>query len=242
MVIETAATEHFTSVICYDSLGVGHNLTLRFFKSPAENEWYWEASLSGGETIASGQSGTVAFHEDGSLRSFEYDSGATDISFDPGTGAEAVHISLDTGTVGGFDGITQFASPFSTTVRSQDGYGMGNLIDVSFDETGLISGLFSNGITRPLAQVVLAKFNNPGGLEKVGNGLYRPTGNSGIAIKGEPGDVVLASLSSGTLEMSNVDLAEEFVDMIVSQRGLQASARVLSASDEMLAEVVNLTR
>lgn len=242
VVIGTDATEHYTSSVCYDSLGVGHNFTLKFYKSPEANEWYWEASLAGGETIASGQSGTVTFHEDGSLKTFDYDSGATGISFDPGSGAESVHITLDAGTVGAFDGITQFASPFSTTVRSQDGYGMGNLIDVTYDDSGLISGLFSNGISRPLAQVVLAKFNNPAGLEKAGNGLYQSSSNSGLAIKGEPGQVVLATLSSGSLEMSNVDLAEEFVDMIVSQRGLQASARVLSASDEMLAEVVNLTR
>jgi flagellar hook protein FlgE len=149
---------------------------------------------------------------------------------------------LDAGTVGGFDGITQFASPFSTTVRAQNGYEMGNLIDVAIDGTGIISGVFSNGITRSLAQIALAKFNNPAGLEKTGSGLFVQSSNSGLAIKGNPGEVVFASIASGSLEMSNVDLAEEFVDMIVAQRGLQANARVLTASDEMLAEVVNLTR
>lgn len=242
VVIDTAATEHYTSVITYDSLGVAHNLTLRFTRSPGVNEWYWEASLDGDEVIAGGQSGTVTFFDDGSLNQFGFDNGATAISFDPGTGAGAVQISLNAGTGGGFDGITQFASPFSTTVRSQNGYGMGNLIDVSIDGTGIISGVFSNGMTRPLAQIVLAKFNNPAGLEKTDNGLFVESSNSGLAIRGKPGEVVFASLSPGSLEMSNVDLAEEFVDMIVAQRGLQASARVLSASDEMLAEVVNLTR
>jgi flagellar hook protein FlgE len=241
-VIDTAATEHYTSVITYDSLGVSHNLTLKFSRSPVANEWYWEASLDGEEVIASGQSGTVTFFEDGSLNQFAFDNGATAIAFDPGTGADAVQISMDAGTGGGFQGITQFASPFSTTVRAQDGYEMGNLIDVAIDGTGIISGVFSNGLTRALAQIVLAKFNNPGGLERVGESLFAESSNSGLAIKGDPGDVVFASISSGTLEMSNVDLAEEFVDMIVAQRGLQANARVLTASDEMLSEVVNLTR
>jgi flagellar hook protein FlgE len=241
-VIDTEATEHYTSVITYDSLGVAHNLTIRFARSPVPNEWYWEASLDGDEVIASGQSGTVTFFEDGSLNQFEFDNGATAISFDPGSGAEAVQISLNAGTGGGFDGITQFASPFSTTVRAQNGYEMGNLIDVAIDGTGIISGIFSNGMTRPLAQIALAKFNNPGGLEKAGNGLFVESSNSGLAIKGNPGEVVFASISSGSLEMSNVDLAEEFVNMIVAQRALQASARVLTASDDMLTEVVNLTR
>jgi flagellar hook protein FlgE len=241
-VINTAETEHYTSVITYDSLGVGHNLSLRFSRSPVANEWYWDASLDGDEVIASGQSGTVTFFEDGSLNQFQFDNGATAIAFDPGTGAEAVQISFNAGTGGGFEGITQFASPFSTTARAQNGYEMGNLIDVAIDGTGIISGIFSNGMTRALAQISLAKFNNPGGLERAGNALFTESSNSGLAIKGDPGEVVFASLSSGTLEMSNVDLAEEFVDMIVAQRGLQASARVLTASDEMLAEVVNLTR
>ena len=240
--IDTAATEHYTSVITYDSLGVAHNLTLRFARSPVANEWYWEASLDGDEVIASGDSGTVTFFDDGSLNQFEFDNGATAIAFDPGTGAEPVQISLNAGTGGAFDGITQFSSPFSTTVRAQDGYEMGNLIDVAIDGMGVISGVFSNGMSRPLAQITLAKFNNPAGLEKTGNGLFVQSSNSGLAIRGNPGEVVFASISSGSLEMSNVDLADEFVDMIVAQRGLQASARVLTASDEMLAEVVNLTR
>jgi len=241
-IIDTAATEHYTSVITYDSLGVAHNLTLRFSRSPAANEWYWDASLDGDEVIASGQSGKVTFFDDGSLNQLEFDNGATAIAFDPGTGASPVQISLDAGTGGGFEGITQFASPFSTTVRAQNGYEMGNLIDVAIDGTGIISGIFSNGLSRPIGQIALAKFNNPAGLERAGNALFTESSNSGLAIKGDPGEVVFASISSGSLEMSNVDLAEEFVDMIVAQRGLQASARVLTASDEMLAEVVNLTR
>lgn len=241
-VIDTDATEHYTSILVYDSLGTSHNLSLRFTRSAAENEWYWDASFAGEEVIMGGQSGTVRFNSDGSLASFGYDGGAASLVFDPVSGGEEVHIDLDGGVPGSFDGITQFASPFSTTARGQDGYRMGDLTSVSIDGTGTITGLFSNGISRPIAQIMLAKFNNAAGLEKIGDGLYIPSTNSGLAIKGAPGQIVEANLSAGTLEMSNVDLAEEFVNMIVAQRGFQANARVLTASDEMLSEVVNIKR
>jgi flagellar hook protein FlgE len=153
-----------------------------------------------------------------------------------------VVVGFDPGRIGGFDGVTQFASPFSTSAKSQNGYGMGALTDISIDSAGVITGSFSNGVTKPIAQIMLAKFNNPGGLERVGDGLYRTSSNSGQAIKGEAGKIVQATLSGGSLEMSNVDLAEEFVNMIVAQRGFQANARVLTASDEMLTDLVNITR
>jgi flagellar hook protein FlgE len=240
--IDTAATEHYTSILVYDSLGDSHNLSVRFSRSPNTNEWYWDASLGGQETIMGGQSGTLTFNPDGSLANFSYDSGATSLVFAPGSGGEEVHIDLNAGTAGGFDGITQFASSFSVTARSQDGYGMGDLTSVSIDTTGQITGLFSNGVSRPIAQIMLAKFNNSAGLQKVGEGFYVTSNNSGAAIKGVAGETVDASISAGALEMSNVDLAEEFVNLIVAQRGFQANARVLTASDDMLSEVVNIVR
>jgi flagellar hook protein FlgE len=240
--VDTTATEHYTSVVVYDSLGTAHNLSVRFTKSPTVNEWYWNATLGGSEQIKGGASGTVTFDSTGALASFNYDGGGTAMVFDPATGASDVQIAFDPGAVGGFDGITQFASAFSTSAKTQNGYGMGALTDIAIDGNGVVTGSFSNGITRPLAQIMLAKFNNPAGLEKVGNGLYRTSTNSGIAVKGECGKVVQGTISSGSLEMSNVDLAEEFVNMIVAQRGFQANARVLTASDQMLTDLVNLTR
>ena len=240
--IETAETEHYSSSIVYDTLGVEHNLTVRFSKSANAGEWYWDASLDGSEQIKGGQSGTVSFNEDGSLSSFMYDGGSTTFTFSPANGAEEVRVAFDAGTPGSFDGITQFSSPFSTSAKAQDGYGMGALTDVSIDSAGVITGFFSNGVSKPIAQIILAKFNNPAGLEKVGDGLYIGSSNSGQAMRGEPGKIVNASISGGALEMSNVDLSEEFVSMVVAQRGFQANARVLTASDEMLTELVNMTR
>jgi flagellar hook protein FlgE len=240
--VETAPTEHYSSIMVYDTLGVEHNLTVRFSKAPVSGMWYWDASLDGIEQVKGGQTGSVSFNEDGSLSSFIYDGGSTNFVFSPANGAKEVHLRFDAGTPGSFDGITQFSSPFSTTARGQDGYGMGALTSVSIDPTGVITGFFSNGISKSIAQIILAKFNNAAGLEKVGDGLYVTSSNSGLAMKGEPGKIVSATISGGALEMSNVDLAEEFVSMVVAQRGFQANARVLSASDEMLTELVNMTR
>ena len=240
--IDTTATEHYTSVVVYDSLGSAHNLSIRFTKSPTVNEWYWNASLGASEQMSGGSSGTVTFDSTGALASFAYDGGSTSMVFDPATGASSVQIDFNPGEVGGFDGVTQFASAFSTSAKTQNGYGMGALTDIAIDADGMITGSFSNGITRSIAQIMLAKFNNPAGLEKVGNGLYRTSSNSGIAVKGECGKVVQGTIASGSLEMSNVDLAEEFVNMIVAQRGFQANARVLTASDQMLTDLVNITR
>jgi len=97
-------------------------------------------------------------------------------------------------------------------------------------------------VSKSIAQIILAKFNNPAGLEKIGDSLYITSSNSGLAVKGEAGKIVNASISGGALEMSNVDLAEEFVSMVVAQRGFQANARILQASDQMLTELVQLTR
>ncbi|MGQ9603162.1 MAG: flagellar hook-basal body complex protein [bacterium] len=240
--IETAPTEHYSSIVVYDSLGVEHNLAVKFTRSPVANMWYWGASLDGSEQIKGGGLGYVTFNEDGSLSSFVYEGGSLALDFSPQNGADEVRIEFDPGTPGSFDGITQFASPFSTTAKYQDGYTMGTLTSIAIDSSGIITGAFSNGVTKQIAQIVLAKFNNPAGLERIGDGLFITSSNSGIAMKGEAGKVVSASISSGALEMSNVDLAEEFVKMVVAQRGFQANARILSASDDMLTELVNLTR
>jgi flagellar hook protein FlgE len=112
------------------------------------------------------------------------------------------------------------------------------MTDVKVDATGKILGSFSNGIIQTLGQVMLAEFSNFGGLERMGNNLYALSANSGTPSILEPGEV--SELVAGSLEQSNVDLADEFTKMIMAQRGFQASARVISTSDELLQELVNL--
>ncbi|MBD3232841.1 MAG: flagellar hook-basal body complex protein [candidate division Zixibacteria bacterium] len=242
LVVDTEDTQHAASITVYDSQGGKHTMTLTFTKSITENMWYWEGSLAGEETISIGSSGTVLFNEDGSLVSFTYDDEATSFRFNPNNGAEMVDVAFDVGTVGSFEGLTGFASDSTASAVSQDGYSSGVLEDISIDESGLVTGIFSNGITRTLAQIYLADFNNSTGLRKVGESLYQESPNSGLPLLGIAGETISASINSGALEMSNVDLSEEFTSMIVAQRGFQANARSITTSDQLLAELVQLKR
>jgi flagellar hook protein FlgE len=158
-------------------------------------------------------------------------------------GPQTQTFSLNLGERGAFvDSMTQYASQSSTKVFSQNGYGMGYLEDYRIDQSGVITGIFSNGTTRPLGQVALASFINPGGLEKAGENNYVETNNSGLADIAASGIAGKGKVISGTLEMSNVDLAEQFTDMIVTQRGFQASSRTITTSDQMLQELLQLKR
>jgi flagellar hook protein FlgE len=191
----------------------------------------------------SGNTGTISFNEDGSLQAFSYNGGASAFTFNPGNGAaSAVTIALDSGEVGGVDGITQFASPTTTIAQNQDGYGMGNLNNIYIDENGTIMGSFTNDQNLTLAQIVLADFHNAQGLLKAGGNMYKVSANSGDAIYGLSQTDFGSSINSGVVEMSNVELSKEFADMIIAQRGFQASARVISTADQLLQEIVQLKR
>jgi len=240
LVIETADTEHATSITAYDSQGGKHTITLTFTKSWENNEWFWNAETSSSEIIRSGGSGSVVFNSDGSLASFTLDGGATSLTIDPNNGASLMNIDLLAGTSAAFDGLTGFSAPSTASARSQDGYGLGVLSNISIDAAGTITGIFTNGVSRVLAQIYIADFNNPAGLLKSGRNLYQTSANSGDPIVGIAGSGSSASITSGALEISNVDLAQEFTSMIVSQRGFQANARVITTSDDMLNELVNL--
>jgi len=249
---------HATSIAVYDSLGEKHTITVTFTKSnTTEGLWTWEAALSGNEQIFQGDTdgdgtdellntGKVYFNADGSLKSFLYDDNAgtevTSFGFSPGNGAEDVVIEFSPGTVSGFDGLIQFASPSTASAESQNGYSEGSLSTISIEESGKISGLFTNGVTRTLAQIALADFNNPSGLLKAGDNIYQASANSGQAVEGVAGTNIRGRIISGALELSNVDLAQEFANMIIAQRGFQANARVITTTDDLLNEVNNLKR
>jgi flagellar hook protein FlgE len=240
--IDTEATQHATSITIFDSQGGRHNLNLTFTKSWLPNQWFWEASLGGNEVVRSGGSGVINFNPDGSLSSFDYDGGATQLRIDPNNGASELNIDLLAGTAGGFDGLTGFSAESNAGARSQDGYGMGILSNISIDSSGSITGIFTNGVSRQLAQIYVAEFNNTGGLLKSGENMYQTSANSGSAILGVAGQTTSSTITSGALEISNVDLAQEFTNMIVSQRGFQANAKVITTSDEMLSDLVSLKR
>ena len=152
---------------------------------------------------------------------------------------EDIAIDLGTGTSAG---LQQFAGANSVSFESQDGSAVGFLRSFSISPAGVLTGVFSNGQTRSVGQIAVANFNNPQGLEKVGDSMYRVSVNSGLAQVGTAGDGGRGSLAGGMLEMSNVDLAQEFTNLIVAQRGFQANSRIITASDELLQDLVNLKR
>ncbi|HEX5096531.1 MAG TPA: flagellar hook protein FlgE [Acidimicrobiia bacterium] len=151
-------------------------------------------------------------------------------------------ITLDMGAATDADRLTGAATLNSAAALSQDGSPIGSLVSFSVGSDGLITGVFSNGRNQALGQLAIATFANPVGLEKAGNSLYRSSINSGAAQIGIAGQAGRGTLSGGTLEMSNVDLAAEFTNLIVAQRGFQANSRIITASDEILQDLVNLKR
>jgi flagellar hook protein FlgE len=151
--------------------------------------------------------------------------------------------TLNMGEVGGYTrAITQYAEKSSTKVVEQDGYGMGYLDNFKIDQNGIITGVFSNGSNRVLGQVALASFANQGGLEKAGENNFVQSTNSGLANIGPARVAGKGKIIAGTLEMSNVDLADQFVDMIVTQRGFQANSRTIQTADQLLQELLTLKR
>ncbi len=205
-------------------------------------QWDWSIRLTGNETSLTGNEGTLTFNPDGSLQGFSVRDRSSTFGFDPNNGADRMEVVLDMGTIGGFDGLTQFRGPSTAIVSSQDGFAAGKLDSLEIDDTGLFTGVFSNGVTKTLGKLVLSSFNNSGGLIKSGNNNFLESANSGVAVIGEAGTNIQGSISSGFLESSNVDLAKEFADIITTQRGFQANARIITSTDTLLQEVVNLAR
>lgn len=138
--------------------------------------------------------------------------------------------------------VTQSASQSSTKAWFQDGYTMGYLDNFKVNSSGIITGVYSNGTSRTIGQIAMATFTNQGGLEKAGENTYVESNNSGIANIGESGIAGKGKLIAGTLEMSNVDLTEQFTDMIVTQRGFQANSKTIQTSDTMLETILSLKR
>ena len=137
---------------------------------------------------------------------------------------------------------TQFASASTTIFQSANGYGAGDLQSITVATDGVITGQYSNGQVLPLYRVALANFQNEQGLYKIGSNLYRETRLSGDPITGKPGTNGLGSISPNSLEQSNIDLATEFVKMITTQRGFQANSKIITVTDQMLNELINLKR
>ena len=145
-------------------------------------------------------------------------------------------VNLDLSAMTGFGGVNNFGQ------KQVDGNMAGYMTGYSVEADGTIRGTFSNGDNRPLARIAVASFANPLGLEKAGSSYFVESGNSGQPQIGEAGTGQRGAMTGGAVEMSNVDLAAEFTNLILSQRGFQANSRVITTSDEILQELVNMKR
>jgi flagellar hook protein FlgE len=224
------------TVPVYDSLGNKIQLKIEYTKS-GSNAWNWTATIPDGSGTATVGSGTVSFDGNGYFQGLT----GSPLTITPTSGANPLTIDLDFGKVGVFSGLTQNSGTSSVTARKQDGYTAGTLLNVNVESDGTISGAFSNGKKLNLAKIMLGEFNNPAGLVRAGDNAFGVSGNSGDAAIVEAGGDT-STINAMSLEQSNVDLADEFTKMITAQRGFQASARVITTSDEFLQEVVNLKR
>ncbi len=232
---------HSAKLDIYDSLGNPHTLEVKWSKI-GPNQWSWTAYFPN-EPGLSGSSGVISFGPDGKV------SGGGTVSMNVDFGAYGADVSTITLDFSGeslgkdlVDGVTQYGSGFTTKAYYQDGYPMGVLQDFSVGQDGTIVGSYSNGRNKALYSLPLALFANPQGLVKEGETLFSVSPNSGLPEVVTPQEGGAGSILGGTLEMANVDLTEEFVNLIMAQRGFQASARVITTSDQVLEELMNIKR
>jgi len=221
----------------HDSLGRRYDVDYTF--TPVDhNEWDYELTVSDADgniiDVLAGDTGTLVFDENGGLD--EEASDSPNLVFDPPGEAAQVDVAPD------FSTATQLAGTNNLLVREQDGYEAGDLAAFDIDRAGVVTGTYTNGMRQVFGQIATATFSNPEGLSKEGGNLYRETDNSGDAQIGAPGTGGRGLLQSSALELSNTDLAYEFTELITTSRAFQANTRVVTTSDEVLTEVVNMKR
>ncbi|NMB32958.1 MAG: flagellar hook protein FlgE [Clostridium sp.] len=232
--------EFMVPITVFDTLGNDYKLSITFKKTGIEGDytqWEWEIADGMGFTSDDSATGEIQFDKKGQIVPDEGVTPSIIVIPNDEVGSEDIEIELD------FSQLTMYAADSSVKPTNVDGYPPGEIVTFSIGSDGMITGVYSNGQQQPLGLVALAGFENPAGLQKMGNNLFITTSNSGEFTRGvKAGSDGTGTLNPGTLEMSNVDLSKEFTDMIVTQRGFQANSRIITTSDEMLQELVNLKR
>lgn len=238
--VRTAAGDHYSyEQFIFDSLGRCYFVEFIFSPTAVDNTWTCEvlsedlAIGAGGAPGVPAVLGTLVFTPDGNLDTAS--STINNLTASPG-GATPLDITLN------FQGSTQLAGLSNLLVREQDGFTTGELVSFEIGRAGTITGTYSNGMVENIGQVPLAFFTNPEGLIKEGGNLYQVTSNSGEARLGLPGTEGRGLIRSSSLEMSNADIAVEFTELITTSRAFQANTRVVTTSDEILMEVINMKR
>ena len=252
---EASGTATYTSQVrVYDSLGGSHDLTVKYANhstnmaadaaAPAGSTGSWEwTAYEGNETTGtvigkSSDPGNTKIYADGNGASVSAlaAGSANKITVPAGPGTPAVPISID------FSAIGQLKADSQVTSSGQNGFPPGSLEGYNIGTDGIITGLFTNGLTRPLGQIALSNFPNPNGLSRVGSNMWRATDNSGTAVVGTAQSGGRGAINSGYLEQSNVDISSEFSDLIITQRGFQANTKIITTVDEMLQDLISMKR
>ncbi len=254
--LNPGTTSNFaTSVTLFDSLGKEHQTEIYFRKTgnlaTGEATWTYHAMTDGGgltggvaKTPTEIQTGDLTFGLDGALQSVANVAG----TFNPlnATQAQAVTINMGdpTAVAGGTGllGVTQFSAASAPISVTQNGYGSGELANISMDKEGKVLGAFTNGQSRVIGQLTIALVGAADQMERAGGNLFAETTGSGNATLGKAGSGGRAGVVAGALENSNVDLSNEFIKMITAQRNYQANAKTVSTADQLLAELMNLKR
>lgn len=240
-----------TSVTVFDNVGTARMMTVYFNKTADGASWEYHAMVDG-KDAANGvpgkmqemANGTLKFNQKGvleeeiaGLNSFNFNKGAA-----PGQKIELnFGKSLKEGGTG-LDASTQFGSKHSVARHTQDGSSAATLSSMSFNDQGILTAVYDNGVQRELGQVAVAKFENNEGMFKTGKNLFKETRKSGQAALGKPGADGRGEVLSKSIEQSNVDIANEFISLMAAQRNFQANTRTITTSDQMLQEVLNIKR
>jgi len=245
--------ESFSSTLTiYDSLGTRHDLTMTYTPVDTDadgflDEWSFEVTVPGDEVTGGTPgtpfvvaSGTVGFDSAGNLITPGGNVTLSVAGWSNGAAAQSIDWQLY--GAGGAGNVTGYSGPSATSSTSQDGYSVGELRTLAIDTQGLLSGVFTNGVTLQLASLALANFNNPNGLLKSGGNNYLETIGSGPAAVGAARSGGRGSIAANALELSNVDITQEFTDLIISERGYQANSRVITTTDQVIQEALNLKR
>lgn len=244
----TTGQTRTASITIFDNTGAPRDLALTFTKTATPNQFTIAAEI-GGNNVTIG-AGNLTFRADGTLQTptsinitaanLNAAMGAT--LFDATTPKNlTINLQDPNNPISG--SLTQFSGNSTATISNQDGYRTGDLVGLEVDPQGKILGSFTNGQTEILGQVVIAKFTNSEGLMKEGGNFFMPTANSGVANIGTAGEIFPSTTIAGrSLEQSNVDLTEQFTDMISTQRAFEAASRTVTVSDQLLQEINQLKR
>lgn len=235
--------DYSTSYTTYDSLGAQHTATMYFLKdNAATNTWHtWLYADNGtGSTNVTRGGGsafsTLTFAADGSLATVN-GAAATTQAYDTlamTNGAAPLALTLD------FTDLTQYGGDYAVNSLSQDGFATGRLTGLEIGDTGVVSARYTNGQSTALGKIALANFANVQGLQQLGDTSWAETFGSGGAILGEAGTASFGLLQSGALESSNVDIAEQLINLITAQRNFQANSQVISTADTVTQTIINI--